>query len=126
MKTDAKTMAEVLRKVADNLDNGVNSISGIQFKNAMGAWIDKGSLDIDESVEYRIKPKTIIVNGVEIPKPLDVSEINPGGHYYFMPCLSNQLCIAVDGYHGQKFEYKHLYKTEEEAIEASKKLFGIE
>lgn len=125
MKTDAKTMAEVLRKIACNLENGINSISGIQFKNAMGAWIDKGSLDVDESVEYRIKPKTIIVNGVDIPKPLNYMNATPHERYY-LPEPSCNLYSSARGDYIIDLQMSIFYDNKEEAIEASKKLFGIE
>lgn len=125
MKTDAKTMAEIYRHMADNLDAGKHSFDGIQYKSDLGCWIDKQYADTDGNILYRIKPKTIIVNGVEIPKPLDVSEIEDDGHYYH---VANYKMLAYED-HGasiKKDGVLFVYKTREEAIEASKKLFGIE
>lgn len=128
MKTDKKTMSLVLRRAAQNIDRGLKPFKDIQYLGHYGAWIDMVGFDIDENVEYRIKPKTIIVNGVEIPKPLDVGEINNLEHDSDCYCPSlnskkyNNFSRSLVIRSGEKL----IYATKEEAIEASKRLFGIE
>lgn len=126
MKTSIEMQLKILDKMRENVESSKWLFDQIQYSSRSLGWIDKENSILDfMGIEYRIKPQTITINGVDIPKPLDVSEIIPGGHYYFMPCLSANLCAAINGYDGQKFEHKLLYATKEEAIEVSKLLFGI-
>lgn len=130
MKTDKKTMAEIYRHMADNLDNGRNSYDGLQFFNN-GQWRNMVNNSFSPEWIYRIKPKTIILsNGVEIPKPLTKEQIGR------IPCdimvygvwsLGNFYIEEnpLDCVHYMN-DKSIIYKTKEEAIEASKKLFGIE
>lgn len=129
MKTDAKTMAEIYRHMADNLDGGLFVYDGIEILiNGGEKWdiIDNDIYKMDfKNICYRIKPKTITLkNGVVIPKPLDEQNIDSGRDYYTpSPCkymydqkLSDELL---------EVEYPFVYHTQDEAIEASKALFGI-
>lgn len=130
MKTDKKTMVEVLRKAADNIENGLDKNDSIQAMYGGNEWEDRTTNDLCfvEGVLYRIKPQTITVNGVEIPKPLGVGEINNLEHDSDCYCPSfnskkyNNFSRAFVIRSGEKL----IYATKEEAIEASKKLFGIE
>ena len=129
MKTDAKTMAEIYRHMANNLDNNLFIYDGVEILiNGGCKWgiIDNDiyKLDFKNSL-YRIKPKTITVNGVEIPKPLSLEELKDKNIYFF-PSLTLNLFDSSYRYWLTENQVKFIYKTKEEAIETSKKLFGIE
>lgn len=126
MKTSKEMQLKILDRMKENVKRDLPLFDGL-YRITFGSDFILDAIWENSFVdaEHGIYPERITINGVEIPKPLDVSEINPGGHYYFMPCLSANLCTAINGYDGQKFEYKLLYATKEEAIEASKLLFGI-
>ena len=53
--------------------------TSVQFKNAVGIWFtscEQGWSPItNQSLTWRIKPATIMLNGVELPKPLDAAGI---------------------------------------------------
>lgn len=125
--TSPEVLAQVFRKMADNVERDIDAHSGIQFYCSINKrWIDKGGPDTYKNMLYRIKPETITLkNGVTIPKPLDVSEIEDDGHYYH---VANYKMLAYED-HGasiKKDGVLFVYKTREEAIDASKALFGLE
>lgn len=122
MKTDAKIMAEIWREIENNPD------AEIEYFSTCAKWYTKSDFVFDPySTWYRIKPKTIIVNGVEIPKPLDACDIKiKDDNIFYMPsCLERGWESFSLGYYNN-YRPAIVYFTKEEAIEASKKLFGIE
>lgn len=128
MKTDKKVMAEVLRNIADNLDSGLDKNDSIQVRYGDNEWEDRttNNLCFDENVLYRIKPQTITLrNGVTIPKPLDIKKLDVNTNYY-TPLLCTDLYYEIIGFDFRSMGIKLAYSKKEEAIEASKKLFGIE
>lgn len=73
-------MAEILTplQVLEQLLNGEEPLEYRYSKNS--GWKDlkpKGSLKISsiDTWEFRIKPKTILINGVEVPAPLDTAAL---------------------------------------------------
>lgn len=127
MKTDAKTIAEIYRHMADNLDAGIDQLEGIGYLQlTTQKWVKKETIIFDfEHIQYCILPKTITVNGVEIPKPLSIEDLK-NGNIYFFPALTLNLFDSCHRDWLTENKVKFIYKTKEEAIEASKKLFGIE
>ena len=127
MKTDNKTMASIYRKMADNVERGIDAHSGVQFYRSFDKkWIDKDGTDTYKNILYRIKPETITLkNGVTIPKPLDYEELKDGEKYYF-PFNSKHLYGGEVAQNIKLMGAKYIYATKEQAIEASKALFGIE
>lgn len=128
MKTDKKVMVEVLRKVANNIENGLDKNDGIQAMYRKNEWDDRTTNDLCfvEAVKYRIKPETITLrNGVTIPKPLDIKKLDVNTDYY-TPLLCSDLYYEIIGFDFRSKGIEIAYKTKEEAIEASKTIFGIE
>lgn len=127
MKTSKEEMAKIYRKMADNVERGIDAHSGIQFYRSFDEkWIDKDGTDTYKNILYRIKPETITLkNGVEIPKPLDHEELQSGEKYYF-PNNNKYLYGSEIAQNIMLMKVNFIYATKEEAIEASKALFGIE
>ncbi|WP_300733817.1 hypothetical protein [Pseudomonas sp.] len=123
MKTSKEVREIIADKVRENIINGVYVYEGIQYKSALGNWMDEDG-DLDFGYEYRVKPQTITINGVEIPKPLGGSEMLGDVVYY---CVDNSEFLYKQR-KGQAIVdqgVRFAYATKEEAIRASKALFGI-
>ena len=61
-----------------------------QIKTVQGTWKDIGFQFIfDENLTYRLKPKTKLVNGVEIP---DISFIPENGQSHIVPAVNINFC----------------------------------
>lgn len=132
--TSPEVLAQVFKKMADNILVGLDPCEGIQFKVEGALWCGTREVNHLEEFEYRVKPDTITLkNGIEVPKPLDVVEI---------PQLerTTKLFIPVAYDKGYTWAYvaplceramgcptgSLFYATKEEAIQASVALFGLE
>jgi hypothetical protein len=130
MKTDPQVMAAVLRKAADNVENDDCAYDGIQALDSDGEWVQVGlrrGIIFEYGLEYRLAPETItIANGVTIPKPLsqlELEKMRPDDRV-FSPESSTFKYSHISVYDCISIEYTVIYKTKEDAIEASKALFG--
>lgn len=122
---------KILERVIDNIKKGEHKGLGIEaYCNEKGVWVDAitgelNTLWFDFDFEYRIKPETITINGVEIPKPLREEEVIDGNDYFF---VENER--ALYGFGSGLFirdnGIRFVYRAREEAITASKALFGVE
>lgn len=121
MKTDKELILKIVNKFKDNVIHDKPIGEGIQYYDGTS----KKWLDLNVAVfNYRIKPETIIINGVEIPKPLDVSTLNDDEYYYFV-FADRLLYDCEEGINIKCRDIRFVYETKEEAIEASKAIFGI-
>lgn len=127
MKTDKDVMAAVLRKMAENVENGKNAINGIQWKAA--DWCD-ATMDGNYFYmlgDYRVRPETIQLDiDIEIPKPLSNKELGKleSGKVY-RPCLLSNKCSVTYAHHAMIDELNLCYKTKEEALAVSAILSGL-
>lgn len=123
MKTSIEMQLKIADKIKSNIESGVNLFDGIQLNGQLG-WLEfKAMRDMREH-EYRIKPETITINGVEIPKPLNHDGITSSDTYYFPQCRE-KMYGELMGISIIEYDVWYAYSTKEEAIEASKLLFGI-
>lgn len=90
-------------------------------------WIDAGNyannlgLFFDESFEFRIKPRTITINGIEVPAPFE-PEI---GDSVFYLNDTNEWGYCSD-IHSAEYTYKlGVWRTEEEIKKVVKALGSI-
>ena len=130
MKTSKETQLEILDKMKSNIENDLNILQDIEYySHHFNEWrgvseitrrgFDKGS--------YRVKPTTITVNGIDIPKPLDRDDLlmmNKTDIVYSVNC-NRFLHMELPSYIAEDQGFKFIYKTKEEAIQASKLLFGF-
>ena len=97
-------------------------------------WWSFNNADIDylsftTIEEYRIKPKTIKVNGFDVPEPIHE---NPKiGSLYFIPSLESENLHITRRWDGQGFDSIRLsrnicHATKEAAIAHAKALLGID
>lgn len=129
MKTSKEMQLKIIDKMRENVENDLALMNSIQYRNRVNSLWDDRIHDVGasqfERLEMRVKPQTITINGVEIPKPLSRDDIKYGIIYYY---VNNNKSLYEQRYgefihaHGIRF----VYSTEAEAIEASKLLFGIE
>ena len=91
-------------------------------------WYLKDTINLFACVEYRVKQKTILVNGFEIPEP--IREETGGSFRYFVPLINSPELFYQgywdrdeDDYH--MLEYGLLHHTKEAAIAHAKALLGI-
>lgn len=125
MKTSKEMQLRILDKMRENVESDKPLYLDIQGLVDGNEWRDDIGFIVDfEFSEYRIKPSTITINGVEIPKPLSESEIL-GNKIYCYVCNNKSLHGGEFGNLIQDKGIRFVYKTKEEAIEASKLLFGI-
>lgn len=91
-------------------------------------WRDTKNPSWQEDVEYRIKPKTILINGFEVPKP--ARELKHGQAYY-SPVLGYTGLTVLDGFNSGSKSDKHrlenglCHLTEEAAIAHAKALLSF-
>lgn len=81
-----------------------------------------------DGAEFRRKPKTIKVNGVDVPEPL--KEMPAYGTQYFTPYLFDEdlycaLTSCNDVYDKRAFERGLMHLSRENAIAHSKAILGI-
>ena len=55
------------------------------WNNELQAWRDLCQPSFNSDVKFRVKPKTISINGIEVPAP-EQQELSEGTRYY-VPCL---------------------------------------
>ena len=133
MKTSKEMQLKIIDKMRENIESGKCAFDSIQYEDE-----DDGLGFVDEDMftlqfneyEYRIKPQTITINGVEIPKPLDKDEIVKIGvgrmNRVYSVSHKGALCGVLTPETALAYGYSFVYRTEAEAIEASRLLFGIE
>jgi hypothetical protein len=107
---------------------------GVQYRMSSGEWADILSLrDLDYRSEYRLKPKTQIINGIEVPGPMTVWPKRGASCFY--------PDITVEKFYGwfdwQDHEYSSheysrrlfdrglIFENEEDAITVAKAMLGI-
>ena len=105
----------------------------IEYKrNGSESWWSFNNADMDylsftTIEEYRIKPKTIKVNGFDVPEPIKGSLPD----VYYMPCLSSvDLYSWADNIAGTvdniRWQRGICHSTKEAAIAHAKALLGID
>lgn len=128
MKTSKEMQLKIIDKMRENVEKGIQLFEGIQYRqDNTGLWADDVISVSDrhfEVLEHRLKPETITINGVEIPKPLSRDEFENGDIVFIIGDI-DALYFEVLGLYVANHGGKFVYKTKEEAIEASKALFGI-
>lgn len=128
MKTDKEMQIKILNKMIENIEKDYHLFKDIQYRNRVNLEWDDRVYDVGkyqfETLEMRVKPETIKVNGVDIPKPLGRDEILEDEVYYYV-YNSEFLYEASNGEFIADHGIRFVYETKEEAIEASKLLFGL-
>lgn len=138
MKTNTEMQLKVLDKMRENVANGYMIYSGICVRmdgDNSNSFVEIKNTDYAinfNGCEYRIKPETITINGVEIPKPLSekdliaMAEVD-GSDDVFYPFPDRDLFMDVEVYVALRSinNSSIVYSDVDDAIEASKALFGI-
>lgn len=73
---------EILRHVADNLEAGRDAGHGLVLWNQPCLAKSAGEIFFSQHHEYSLAPRTRIINGVEVPAPMD-KEPEIGEIYWF-------------------------------------------
>lgn len=127
------TFQEWCKELLPIVQAGANG-EEIEYSLSEGVWYnfknaepDLLSFEIGE--DYRIKPKTITVNGIEVPEPIR-KEPTKGDTLYFIPVLSSPSFYAQVYWNGDETDHhrlKHglLHHTKEAAIAHAKAMLGI-
>lgn len=126
--TDILTTAQVLRHVADNLDAGRPEGHGLQFE-APGTFKDAVNpiWGAASGKQYRLKPRTRMLNGFEVPAPMDV--IPEKGMEYWSPCVVASSGVTGAEFTGHEMDYcifhrGFMFATKEDAIANFKAICG--
>lgn len=128
MKTSKEMQVKILKKIASNVENGKPFCDNIQYWSLVGeCWVDIESFNMKDlnNFKIRIKPETITINGVDVPKPLDIIEIDINEDYYFPQCREKMYGV-LKGNNVLEYNVFLPYKTKEEAIKAAKLIFDME
>ncbi len=91
-----------------------------------GKWINCGGVFVEGS-EYRIEPKTILVNGFEVPEPM--REAPEEGVPYFIASVSGEVfsyIVTWERSHSNWLERGICHLTKEAAITHAKAMLGID
>ena len=89
------------------------------FSNCYSKWVDcETGFGFDSGIEYRRKPRTININGFEVPEPLRVAP--KLGTVYYMPWLPSEtlitgICWANDEYDNRMLSRGLVHLTEKAA-----------
>ena len=98
-----------------------------EFKNVAGFLMCLKHPEWNDHFEYRRKPKTITVNGIEIPEPIK-KEPKVGEKFFFVNLASSTLfnfySWTGDKYDKEWFNKGLLHFTEEAAIAHAKALLA--
>lgn len=122
--------ANLLRAIADGhkmqwLDSGNNWVTAISTKQIL---VDIGCGTALSPLEYRIKPRTININGHEVPEPMLVEPSDDEN--YFVPNLIEDHTFIPFTWIGDGLDKKWLalgicHTTKEAAIAHAKALFSF-
>jgi hypothetical protein len=102
----------------------------VQYKFASGDyWHNVKDLrDLDYEVTYRIKLKTKIINGFEVPMPMDKEPKQRSKYYY--PCLVSNEFYSEEVFSlkwdTKNFERGVCFSNKEDAIKTAKAMLGID
>lgn len=91
-----KDLNEFQKLCKENMDVALAAANGeeIQYFNQHGVWMSKTGGHLNAGVKYRIKPRTITVNGFEVPEPMrETPEI--GSQYWIATTTSQSLAGDV-------------------------------
>lgn len=99
--------AKILRAIADGEE--------IEWQRSNGCWeyqgLDQTFAEIASNAyspdRYRVKPKTITINGFEVPEPL--REMQPDGTQVFWPVLVSASGKNID--HCAAYHHSEMVKT---------------
>ncbi len=96
-------------------------------------WDDLGATNIlgifdDEDIEFRLKPRTITINGMEVPAPFEPKD---GDKYWFMDVNNRRgyeydVC-GIDHFNDEQWSFFGTWRTEEEikqVVAALRSVFG--
>lgn len=101
--------AEILRLIADGAQ--------MQWQDCDGEWFEESSaellLDIAQNsaspiTRYRVKPDVIIINGIEVPKPLQ--DHPPELTFVFWPQLCSLSSISSNEYYSESKHFQSLLR----------------
>lgn len=126
--TDILTTAQVLRHVADNMDAGRPEGCGLQFE-AAGTFKDAVSpvRGTNIGIRYRLKPRTRMLNGFEVPAPMDVMP-DVGSRYWVIDACdingSDDIIFSNDAADQRAFNRGFMFATREDAIANFKAICG--
>lgn len=91
----------------------------------MDEWLDERSNASSVSFKFRLKPKTILINGMEVPEPF---KPKIGDTYWYLhPNTTGGFSEAIydsDGIDSRLTQYG-AWKTEEEIIKVAEAMKGL-
>lgn len=125
MKTPQQHAQEILPLVTAQASGEVIQV----YVEQNGKWYDcKEPTAFVDGCKYRIKPKTILVNGFEVPEPMMVKPDDGAVYYIVDPTL--EIFANKFVWHDEERESKWLsrgicHTTKEAAIAHAKAMLGI-
>lgn len=118
-----KEILPIVQAAANGMD--------VQCQNLMGSmkWYTKSYPDLSGDCEYRIKPRTITVNGFEVPEPMqEAPEI--GVEYWIAAPAFEDYCERVNwsaSAYGKRYIDRGLcHSSRNSAIAHAKAMLGID
>lgn len=119
------TTAQVLRHVADNLDAGRPEGHGLQL--ASGGDFENPIWGAAKGEQYRLKPRTRMLNGFEVPAPMDVMP-EVGEKYWIVVMHRDKGVVDVNFTKHETdyilFDRGFMFATKEDAIANFKAICG--
>lgn len=76
--------------------------------------------------EYRRKPKTIMVNGFEVPAPLDKVQVGTTVYIASPASLDLSVMVVYTSGHNPYFDRKIVHATRDAAVAHAKAMLGID
>lgn len=98
------------------------------WNNELQAWEDLYHLNFNSDVKFRVKPKTISINGIEVPAP-ERQELSEGTRYYIPQLMSAEL-YNWDTWRDKPMDKRALSRgtvhlTKESAVQHAKALLSF-
>lgn len=124
MKTPQQHAQEILPLVTAQANGEV-----IQMYVA-GEWFDcKEPTAFVDGCKYRVKPKTILVNGFEVSEPM--REAPKDGQRYFLASPASRLYFTSSDWNDEDFDQRYMsrclvHATKSAAIAHAKAMLGID
>lgn len=123
------TTIELLDHIKANMEEGMPPMRGLEILNSREEWDEADGIAIFFGSSYRVKPRTIEVNGVRVTAPVCISQPPSQDQKYYIPDLANpnlyqELSWNADEIDTRLLDRGLIHTCEEDAIARARAMMG--